>query len=157
VITHLDVRLATLADATEIAEMSRQYIEYGLPWRWTPQKVSRAIRDSATNVAVIGMGNRFAGFGIMEYYDERAHLCLLAVHAVHRKHGVGSKILTWLERVAIDAGVATIRLEARAENTDARAFYRKHNYQELEHVSGMYLRMADGVRLEKRLRESIDL
>jgi [ribosomal protein S18]-alanine N-acetyltransferase len=154
-ITDLQVRLATLSDAQEIADMSRQYIEYGLPWRWTVQKVSRSIRDTGTNVAVINIGSQFAGFGIMEYYDERAHLCLLAVHTAYRQRGVGTTLLTWLERVAIDAGIATVRLEARAENEQARMFYRKHHYVEFAQVPGMYQRIADGVRFEKQLQPTV--
>jgi [ribosomal protein S18]-alanine N-acetyltransferase len=151
-IADVDVRLATLNDAAKIADMSRQYIEYGLPWRWTAKKVSRAIFNCATNVAVAREGNQLAGFGIMEYHDEHAHLCLFAVHTAYRQRGVGSQLLKWLERVAIDSGVAIIRLESRTENAAARAFYRKHGYVETVLVSGMYQQMADGVRLEKRLR-----
>jgi [ribosomal protein S18]-alanine N-acetyltransferase len=152
VITDLQIRLAISSDANEIADMSRQYIEYGLPWRWTAKKVSRAIFNSATNVAVAREGNQLAGFGIMEYHDEHAHLYLFAVHTVYRQRGIGSQLLAWLERVAIDSGVAVIRLEARAENSAARAFYRKHGYVEIAQIPGMYLQIADGVRFEKRLR-----
>jgi [ribosomal protein S18]-alanine N-acetyltransferase len=119
------------------------------------QKVSRSIRDTGTNVAVVNIGSQFAGFGIMEYYDERAHLCLLAVHTAYRQRGVGTTLLTWLERVAIDAGIASIRLEARAENEQARAFYRKHHYVEFAQVPGMYQRIADGVRFEKQLQPMV--
>jgi ribosomal protein S18 acetylase RimI-like enzyme len=151
-ITDLHIHLAASSDAYEIADMSRQYIEYGLPWRWTAKKVSRAISNSATNVAVAREGNQLAGFGIMEYHDEHAHLCLFAVHTMYRQRGVGRQLLTWLERVAIDSGVSIIRLEARAENVAARAFYSKYGYVEVAHVPGMYLQVADGVRFEKRLR-----
>lgn len=151
-ITDLQIRLAISSDANEVADMSRQYIEYGLPWRWTAKKVSRAIFNSTTNVAVAREGNQLAGFGIMEYHDEHAHLCLFAVHTVYRQRGIGSQLLAWLERVAIDSGVAVIRLEARAENSAARAFYRKHGYVEIAQIPGMYLQIADGVRFEKRLR-----
>jgi [ribosomal protein S18]-alanine N-acetyltransferase len=154
VITDLQIRLAISSDANEVADMSRQYIEYGLPWRWTAKKVSRTIFNSATNVAVAREGRQLAAFGIMEYHDEHAHLCLFAVHTVYRQRGIGSQLLAWLERVAIDSGVAVIRLEARAENSAARAFYQKHGYAEIAQIPGMYLQIADGVRFEKRLRET---
>jgi [ribosomal protein S18]-alanine N-acetyltransferase len=154
VITDLQIRLAISSDANEVADMSRQYIEYGLPWRWTAKKVSRAIFNSATNVAVAREGRQLAAFGIMEYHDEHAHLCLFAVHTVYRQRGIGSQLLAWLERVAIDSGVAVIRLEARAENSAARAFYQRHGYAEIAQIPGMYLQIADGVRFEKRLRET---
>ena len=150
-ITDLNIHLAASSDAAEIADMSRRYIEHGLPWRWNATRVLRAMSDPATNVAVAREGAQLAGFGIMEYHDEHAHLCLFAVHTVYRQRGVGTQLLAWLERVAFDSGVAAIGLEARAENSSARAFYRRHGYTEIARVSGMYLQIADGVRFEKRL------
>src|SRR4051812_27854119 len=82
------IRLATLRDARAIAEMSRDEIEAGLSWTWTPERVRRSIRDRATNVAVAQEARRVVGFGIMVYGDEKAHLSLLAVHASRREHGV---------------------------------------------------------------------
>jgi hypothetical protein len=59
------VELATLPDARQIAEMSRDYIEYGLPWGWSEARVAGAIRNPDANVAVVREGDRVAGFGIM--------------------------------------------------------------------------------------------
>src|SRR5205085_5379131 len=73
------IRLATLRDARAIAEMSRDEIETGLAWSWTPERVRLSIRDRATNVAVAHEGQLLVGFGIMKYGDEKAHLSLLAV------------------------------------------------------------------------------
>lgn len=43
------------------------------------------------------------------------------------------------------------RVEARADNAGALAFYRKHGYVESEQVLGMYFGAEDGVALSKRL------
>jgi ribosomal-protein-alanine N-acetyltransferase len=150
-ISDLEVRLASLNDATEIAEMSRSDIEFGLPWGWTPLRVAKAIKNGSTNVAVIRDRNRLVGFGIMKYGDETAHLLLLGVHSAHRRAGVGGLLLAWLEKVAWVAGITTVQVQARDENIAARAFYRRHGYREIAHVAGMYNEMVDGVRLEKRL------
>ena len=96
-ISDLEIELATLADAATIAEMSRLEIEYGLPWGWTATRVARMLRDPEVNVAVVRRAGRFAAFGIMKYGDERAHLLLFAVHAEHRRAGVGGALLAWLE------------------------------------------------------------
>lgn len=66
------VRLAQPADAEDIAIMSRELIERGLPWNWRPARVLRAIRDPDTNVAVVRMDGVLVGFGIMEYRDADA-------------------------------------------------------------------------------------
>jgi ribosomal-protein-alanine N-acetyltransferase len=150
--TELALRLATPADAPEIALLSRDTIEQGLPWSWRPQRVARAIRDANTNVVVAGPPGALAGFGIMSYLDTDAHLLLLAVHPLSRREGVGSAILEWLEDVARTAGARRIRVEARRDNVAARTFYNEHAYHERAIRAAMYSGLADGVRMEKWLR-----
>lgn len=145
------VRLATLADAADIAEMSRDYIEQGLPWRWRFNRVARAVKDPDTNVVVVGGHGALLAFGIMSYRAEDAHLLLFAVRTAHRKKGIGSAVLTWLEAVARSAGSQCILVEARRENEAARNFYSEHGYHERAIEKAMYGNAADGIRLEKWL------
>ena len=146
------VRLATTADAEGIAAMSREYIEQGLPWTWRAERVARAIRDPGTNVAVVGPPEAIAGFGIMSYLDDDAHLLLFAVDHLKRRQGIGTALLLWLEDVARAAGSRRIRVEARRDNEAARNFYSEHGYHERALHKKMYGGTADGVRLEKWLR-----
>ena len=60
-IDHLTLRLATRADSTQIAAMSRDLIERGLGWSWTPRRVLRSIGDAHTNVVVALEAQRLAG------------------------------------------------------------------------------------------------
>jgi ribosomal protein S18 acetylase RimI-like enzyme len=152
VIAHVTVRLATQADAADIASMSREYIEQGLPWSWTPARVLRAIADPEANVAVVGERGALEAFGIMQYPGDDAHLLLFAVRAASRRKGIGSALLQWLEEVARCAGAKRIRLEARRQNAAARNFYCEHGYHELVIAAGLYPGREDGVKLEKWLR-----
>ena len=148
----IQVRIASDSDATEIAAMSRDLIEYGLPWKWRPQRVSRAIENPDTNVAVIREQSALIAFGIMEYLDEDAHLLLFAVRSGSQRHGIGSELLRWLEASALVAGAQRIRLEARRENAGARNFYNENGYHERLIKAGMYSGAVDGIRMEKWLR-----
>ncbi|HEU5136860.1 MAG TPA: GNAT family N-acetyltransferase [Steroidobacteraceae bacterium] len=152
-ITNVAVRLATLADAAEIAAMSRDYIERGLPWTWTEARVAHAIRDPETNVVAVGESGSLNGFGIMYYASDDAHLLLFAVRRSHQRRGVGSAILRWLEDVARAAGAKRIRVECLQENSAARNFYCEHGFHELDIARKMYRGLKDGVHLEKWLRE----
>ena len=145
------IRLATLRDARAIAEMSRDEIEAGLAWSWTPERVRRSIRDRSTNVAVAQEARRIVGFGIMHYGDERAHLSLLAVKPSRREHGVGRHLLDWLEKCARTAGLTRIELETRADNLEALAFYGLQGYTRFETVHGYYQGRIDAFRLGKDL------
>ena len=145
------VRLATPADAAAIATMSRDYIERGLGWSWTVQRVERAIRDPDTNVAVVRELGGIVAFGIMGYREEKAHLALLDVRRSHQRRGVGSGVLKWLEEVASLAGNTRIHVECRRDNSAARNFYAEHGYHEQVISKGYYSGIADAIRLEKWL------
>ncbi len=148
------VRLALPQDAEDIAAMSRDLIERGLPWNWRPARVLRAIRHPETNVAVARADGVLLGFGIMEYLETDAYLALLAVRGVSQRKGVGSSLVRWLETSAGVAGAERIRLEARRDNFAARNFYNDLGYHEVAIRPGRYSDGIDGVLLEKWLRRS---
>lgn len=145
------IRLATRADAAEIAAMSRDEIERGLPWSWTEERVARAIADPEINVAVAGDSGALVAFGIMSYRETTAHLQLFGVRQSHRRQAEGTRLLAWLEAVARAAGIASIQLECRRSNASAREFYAEHGYHEHVIAKGYYRGVEDAVRLEKRL------
>jgi ribosomal-protein-alanine N-acetyltransferase len=151
-IADIPVQMASAADAAQIAAMSRDEIEYGLPWGWTERRVARAIASPGTNVVVVRESARVAGFGIMGYNDDDAHLLLLAVRPDRRRAGIASAILGWLEDVARAAGAARIRVEARWDNDAARCFYSEHGYTEKAIQRRWYSGAVDGVLMEKWLR-----
>jgi ribosomal protein S18 acetylase RimI-like enzyme len=146
------IGLATPEEARTIAEMSRDYIEQGLGWSWTGSRVLAAIRDRSANVAVVHERDRTIAFGIMQYGEQTAHLALLGVHAAHRQRGLGAAVLTWLEECADTAGIARIRLEARADNPVAVTFYLRQGYRLAGRIAGYYRGSLDALRLEKVLR-----
>jgi ribosomal protein S18 acetylase RimI-like enzyme len=150
-----DIRLARLADAARIGEMSRDLIEHGLGWRWTPDSIRRCIRDAATNVAVAATEHGgVAGFAVMRYKDDEAHLILLGVDPAFRRRGIARALIGWHEAAALTAGIGTVYVEARATNGEARALYRGLGYREVQVVRGYYSGVENGVRLAKDLWDS---
>jgi [ribosomal protein S18]-alanine N-acetyltransferase len=145
------IRLATPSEASPIARMSRDMIEFGLSWSWTTQRVQHAIHDSATNVAVALRRDRLQAFGIMQYGDDSAHLVLLAVRPALRHQGLGGRLTRWLEASAQMAGLERVLVEARADNHNAIAFYQRLGYRRTATVAGYYEGKVDAIRLERRL------
>jgi ribosomal-protein-alanine N-acetyltransferase len=148
------VRLAQPEDAEDIAAMSRDLIERGLPWNWRPRRVLDAIRNADTNVAIVRVDGELLAFGIMEYHETHAYLALFAVHPSGQRRGIGSALLRWLEASARIAGAERIRLETRQDNVPARTFYNELGYHEVAIRRGRYSDGVDGVVLEKWLRPS---
>ncbi len=99
-------------------------------------------------------GGDVLGFGIMTYGLEKAHLMLLAVLPRARRRNIASKLLDWLEKTAITAGVSRIELEVRAGNIAARSFYRERGYHERDYLAGYYSGQESAFRMARNLRKS---
>ena len=151
------MRLARLADADSIANLSRDLIEYGLNWRWTPVRVAASIRADNVNVLVASMHEEIAGFAIMRYGDDDAHLDLLAVAPPYRRTGIGRQLLEWLEECAVVAGIFNVNLEVRAGNVEAQLFYTRTGYRTLLQLPGYYQGIEAALRMGRDLsRRSLD-
>jgi len=152
--TNMTVRLATLDDAGEIAEMSRTLIETDLGWTWTVARVARNIasRNSVTIVACDD--ERLIGFAIMYFGDEHAHLNLLAVRAGFQRLGIGKHLVRWLEESALVAGIGIIRLELRESNRSARRFYEHLGFTEIGRIAGYYAGVEAAIRMGCDIRRA---
>src|SRR4249920_604660 len=135
---NIALRLATIADAPEIAEMSRELIEIGLAWSWTRARVARNIGSASTAALAACDADRLIAFAIMYFGDDHAHLNLLAVRPAYQRAGIGRHLVAWLEESALVAGVGTIHLELRASNRAARRFYERLGYVEVTRVAEYY-------------------
>ena len=145
------VGLARPADAREIAEMSRDLIEQGLTWSWTPARVQHFISGADSSVIVARRDWRIAAFAIMHFGDEVAHLNLLAVATAHRRQGLGSQLIRWLTATAIEAGVFSINLELRTNNSHARDFYASLGFEPAGVIQGYYQGREAARRMTRRL------
>ncbi len=150
-IANHEVGLAVPGDAAVISLLSRNVIEHGLSWSWTPRRVANSIADKSTNVAVVRLDTRLAGFAIMKYAESEAHILLLAVHPDQRRKGVGSALLAWLDATARVAGIDLIRLEVRANNAGAITFYRENGFREMHQRKRYYQGIEDAVCMARDL------
>ncbi|HEX6364346.1 MAG TPA: GNAT family N-acetyltransferase [Albitalea sp.] len=153
-IAQYEISLAVAADASAIAELSRDTIEAGLPWSWTARRIARCIRDRSTNVVVARQPRGLLGFAIMKYEEEEAHLLLLAVQPGQRRQGVGSALLKWLEATVGAAGIGVVRLETRARNEEGRLFYRRHGFEEVGVQEGYYQGLENALQMAKDMRRA---
>ncbi len=149
--SELSLELARSADASNIADMSRDLIEHGLRWRWTAKRVAASIGDPNVNVLVARVHQDTAGFAIMRYGDHIAHLDLLGVAPPYQHLGVGRQLLEWLERCAAVAGIIRIVLEVRGENKGAQRFYEHMGYRTLVHLPGYYQGIEAAFRMGRDL------
>ena len=143
---------ARLADATLLAAMSQAFIENGLKPAWGPARIRWHVRDADSVVLTARLGAAIAGFAIMRYADDLAHLNLLAVAPAHRRRGVARGLVQWLEETALTAGTFIIGLELREGNDAARTFYRVLGYRELGQIPGYYQGLEAAIRMVRDVR-----
>lgn len=146
------IRRARSGDAETIAMLSRDFIETGLGWSWTPARVRQAIADRDSLVIVAGRGSTIAGFGILQVGDDDGHLSLLAVDEAWRRRGVGRRLVEWLMETAVCAGLAQVRLELRSRNEEARRFYEAMGFEVFALSPGYYRGQEAALRMARRLR-----
>lgn len=148
----VSLRPACVADAPVMAELSRDLIETGLAWRYTPLRMAALITDPETIALVACDASTILGLAVMTFGDERAHLALLCVRPASQRRGVGRQLIDWLMRSAAVAGVATVRLELRVDNIAAEAFYRGMGFAASGYLPGYYAGRIDARRMLRRLR-----
>jgi ribosomal protein S18 acetylase RimI-like enzyme len=151
ILPEISIGLASRSDDVEIATMSRDLVETGLAWSWTPNRVAASIRSSTSMVAVARESDRVAGFGIMRYGDDEAHLDLLAVSCRHRREGIGRRLVEWLEKPALVAGISAVFLEVRGSNHGAQAFYARLGYRQVAQIAGYYQGRESAIRMGREL------
>ena len=144
---------ARYADAAQLARMSFELVEAGLAPAWGSDRIRAHVRHPESMVLVARNAALIAGFAIMRYGDSQAHLNLLAVAPPHRRHGVGRRLVTWLEESALTAGTFLIGLEVRAGNSGARAFYAGLGYRELTRIPGYYQGLEAAIRMQRDVRQ----
>jgi [ribosomal protein S18]-alanine N-acetyltransferase len=143
---------ARMADAPRLAAMSRAYVEDGLRPTWPATRIVWHIRDRDSVVLKASVAGEIAGFALMRYGEDTAHLNLLAVSPRHRRRGIARQLIAWLEETALTAGTFTIALELRATNFEARGFYAAAGYRVIDCISGYYQGVEDAIRMARDVR-----
>jgi [ribosomal protein S18]-alanine N-acetyltransferase len=144
--------LARLGDAPMIASMSREFIESGLPWSWTPRRVAALIRQRDCLAVVAKAQHNMIGFVMAQFGSDSVHIALLGVAEGWRRQGVARSLVAWVEESAVVAGLFQVRLEVRFINRNARRFYVSLGYTESGRVTNYYSGREDAIRLSRDLR-----
>ena len=148
----ITLQFASGHDAASLAAMSRDLIEAGLGWRYRTESISGLIADAETVTLVARGAEGLAGFAIMKFGDERAHLMLLAVRPSYQRRGIGRRMVLWLVESAATAGVVSIHVELRAGNSAAHALYLGVGFTETLRLPGYYSGRETAIRMMRLLR-----
>ncbi len=123
------------------------------PWNehWTFATARKRIWEISNTPGFIGIvswNNGIAGYalGCCEQWDTYKHYCLyeIAVRPDAQRKGLGSKLLSHLEPILTAHNIEKIYLST-LRNSDAEAFYLKHDYHHAKDTVTMlrYLKLDD--------------
>jgi ribosomal-protein-alanine N-acetyltransferase len=146
------LQVARIDAASELAQMSRELIETGLAHSWTAVRIARHIEHPESIVLTARVARVYAGFAVMQFAEDSAHLNLLAVRPQYRRRGIARQLLSWLHATAITAGTFVIALELRASSSAAHAFYSALGYRETSRAAAYYQGVEDAIRMARDLR-----
>lgn len=119
-------------------------------------------RGNFTDALAAGYGawtlrreGRVAGFCILMFAPDVAHLLVIAVARDLHRQGLGSVLLDWCEQQARERGLEGVLLEVRPSNVSAVEFYKARGYLQIGLRRGYYPAekggREDALVMQKRL------
>lgn len=97
---------------------------------WTYGNFADAL-NAGYGAWVVRRGDDVAGFCLVMFAPDVAHLLVIAVKPEEQGSGLGAQLLAHTERQARQRGVDAVLLEVRPSNTRAVAFYKAHGYTQI--------------------------
>ncbi len=121
---------------------------------FTRQQIARLLSDYNSIGLVAKEDGLIVGFIIAAVYADRGkltgHILTLDILAAHRRKGIGTKLLAEAEKILLEKGARTCRLEVREDNVAALSLYQRMSYKRVRRLRNYYGK-ANGSYLEKTL------
>jgi len=143
-------RQATLNDLPQLNHIEQQAFSGD---KISARQMKRFINSDIDHLIVADENGALAGYALILFHrgTRLARLYSVAVSSDFRGRNIGFELVTQCEKVAVDHGFITLRLEVRNDNTAAKNLYLKMGYKVLKTLVHYYDDLADGVRMHKRL------
>lgn len=95
--------------------------------------------------------NHVVGFALANRGEAEGHLLAIAVDRQRRGEGIGSALLSHVRQDLAKAGAFKMKLEVRADDSAAQAFYRRHGFWPHGLEPGVYADGGDAITMERPL------
>ncbi|MGQ9529832.1 MAG: ribosomal protein S18-alanine N-acetyltransferase [Candidatus Bathycorpusculaceae bacterium] len=121
---------------------------------FSKQQIANLLTDYNCISLVAKINDRIAGFIIGMIQIERAsligHILTIDVSPLYRRRGIAKRLLQEIEKIFMEKGVKSCRLEVREDNIAALRLYQKLGYKRVTKLMNYYGN-AHGVYLKKEL------
>lgn len=143
----------TQADLDEVVALEAQVQAFP----WTRGNFADAL-SSGYGAWTLRREGKLAGFCILMFAPDVAHLLVIAVARDLHRQGLGGVLLDWCEQQARERGLEGLLLEVRPSNTSAISFYKGHGYLQIGMRRAYYPAekggREDAIVMQKRFGES---
>jgi ribosomal protein S18 acetylase RimI-like enzyme len=109
----------------------------------------------SAKLIIVQVGAHLSGYVVVLYRSNSrfARMYSIGVAARFRRRGLARALLATAEKDAIERGRKSMRLEVRADDRGALAFYESSDYRCIGRRPGYYGGRVDALRLDKPLLE----
>jgi len=125
VTTPLVVGPMRIADIPAVLEIER--LSFSAPWPAYAFE-QELTSNRLAHYRVVRLADRVIAFGGIWLMVDEAHITTFGVHPIHRRQGIGRRLLLALAEAAIELGSARMTLEVRVSNEAAQALYRSFGF-----------------------------
>ncbi|UAL45041.1 GNAT family N-acetyltransferase/peptidase C39 family protein [Shewanella inventionis] len=117
------------------------------------RQMKRFINSPLDCLLVAEIDGTLAGYALVLFHrgTRLARLYSIAVASEFRGQNIAFELVTHCEKIVVERGFITLRLEVRNDNIAAKNLYVKMGYKVLKTLVHYYDDLADGVRMHKRL------
>jgi len=116
---------------------------------WTRQDLAGLVASPGVSGLLLQVDGHDAGFALSRVAADEAELLTIAVRPVHRRQGVGRRLLAAVIDQVRAAGARTLFLEVGVDNPAARSLYEMQGFSVVGERRGYYQRgqgpAADGL------------
>ena len=95
---------------------------------WSQASFESALRNPTTHPIVYRQNGQIVGYAVSSLIYETAELYNIAVSPLHRKIGIGAKLLEFVIQNCSENGAETLFLEVRRSNSSARKLYESFGF-----------------------------
>ena len=125
------------------------------PHPWSRANFSESLASGYDAWTARDAAGQLAGYYLLMYAVDEAHLLDVAVAAGRQGKGLGRHLLDRVKARAREQGMTSVLLEVRPSNERALAVYRRYGYREIGRRKGYY--PAHGGQREDAIVMRIDL
>jgi ribosomal-protein-alanine N-acetyltransferase len=125
------------------------------PHPWSRANFSESLASGYDAWTARDDAGSLAGYYLLMYAVDEAHLLDVAVAAGRQRQGLGRYLLDRIGERARTQGMSSVLLEVRPSNTRALEVYRRYGYREIGRRKGYY--PAHGGQREDAIVMRIDL